>query len=125
METLYDISEGDDGKVTLERKKNAMTFSMKNFDRIIPLTSLKNSPKDILKLYCQRDKNEKDFEDLKDSMNGGILYVHRKEAAEGVLFVRFVALSIRKYMHRRMNKEMRALDMPQNLGRRRPIILPN
>lgn len=121
METLFDISEGDDGKVTLERKRNAMTFAMRNFGRIVLLTSLKDPPKDILELYRQRDEDEKDFEDLKDAMDGGIQYVHSKEAAEGILFVQFVALSIRKYMRQRMNKEMRALDIPQILKRLRSM----
>ena len=121
METLFDISEGDDGMVALERKRNAMTFAMRNFGRIVLLTSLKGSPKDILELYRQRDEDEKDFEDLKDDMDGGIQYVHSREAAEGILFVQFIALSIRKYMRQRMNKEMQALDIPKILKRLRSM----
>ena len=81
--------------------------------------SLKGSSKDILELYRQRDEDEKDFEDLKDDMDGGIQYVHSREAAEDILFVQFIALSIRKYMRQRMNKEMQALDISKILKRLR------
>ena len=50
---------------------------------------------------------------------GEIQYVHSREAAEGILFVQFIALSIRKYMRQRMNKEMQALDIPKILKRLR------
>ena len=50
---------------------------------------------------------------------GRIQYVHSREAAEGILFVQFIALSIRKYMRQRMNKEMQALDIPKILKRLR------
>ena len=50
-----------------------------------------------------------------------IQYVHSREAAEGILFVQFIALSIRKYMRQRMNKEMQALDIPKILKRLRSM----
>ena len=52
---------------------------------------------------------------------GRIQYVHSREAAEGMLFVQFIALSIRKYMRQRMNKEMQALDIPKILKRLRSM----
>ena len=52
---------------------------------------------------------------------GRIQYVHSREAAEGILFVQFIALSIRKYMRQRMNKEMQALDISKILKRLRSM----
>ena len=54
-------------------------------------------------------------------MDGGIQYVHSKEVAEGILFVQFIALSIRMYMRQRINKEMQVLDIPQILKRLRSM----
>lgn len=72
MESLYDIARSENGTVALSRKRNAMTFAMRNFGKVVFLTNMDRSPKDILELYRTRDEDEKEFETLKDDMEGGI-----------------------------------------------------
>ena len=64
LETLFDISAGEDGKVLLTRERNAMTFAMRNFGKVVFLTNMEQSPRDILELYRSRDEDEKEFESL-------------------------------------------------------------
>lgn len=121
MEPLFEISASGEGTVRLERRRNAMTYAMRNFGRIVLVTSLDWAPGEILELYRRRDEDEKEYESLKDGMDGGISYVHGVDSAKGALFVQFAALSLRMYMSTRMNGDMRALDIPLILRRLRSM----
>ena len=121
METLFDFSEGEKGKVLLKRKRNAMTFAMRNFGKVVFLTNMEQSPKEILELYRSRDEDEKEFESLKDDMEGGIQYVHGINAAKGLLFVQFIGLSLRMFMRRMMDDTMKGLGIPMILKRLRSL----
>ncbi len=121
MEALFDISSGEDGKVLLSRKRNAMTFAMRNFGKVVFLTNMEQSPREILEVYRSRDEDEKEFESLKDDMEGGIQYVHGINAAKGLLFVQFIGLSLRMYMRRSMDDAMRDLGIPMILKRLRGL----
>lgn len=121
METLFDITKGDNGKVSLSRKRNAMTFAMRNFGKIALVTNMKSAPKEILERYRTRDEDEKEFETLKDDMEGGIKYVHCLDAAKGLLFIQFIALSLRMYLRQSLDKDMKALGIPVILKRMRSV----
>jgi len=121
MEKLFDISRKDDGKVALTRRRNALTFAMRNFGKVVFLTNMESPPEEILELYRKRDEDEKAFEMLKDDMDGGIQYVHSIESAKGMLFIQFIGLSIRMYMRRTMDDDMKKLGIPMILKRLRSL----
>lgn len=121
MEAHFDIAEGDDGKVSLKRRRNSMTFAMRNFGKVVFITNMDDDPKEILALYKKRDEDEKEFETLKDDMDGGIQYVHSLDAAKGLLFIQFIGLSIRMHMRASMDGEMKALGIPLILKRLRSL----
>lgn len=123
METLFEIGPSDDGNTVLRRRRNAMTFAMRNFGRIVFVTSLDHDPRDILELYRRRNEDERDFELLKDDMRGGIDYVHSIEAARGMLFIQFIGLSLRLHAMTRMNADMRALGLPLIMKRLRSVTI--
>lgn len=125
LERHFDVSEGEDGKVLLTRRRNSMTFAMRNFGKVVFVTNMDCSPADILELYRKRDEDEKEYESLKDDMDGGIRYVHSLDAAKGLLFVQFVGLSMRMLMRQSMDEEMRALGIPMILKRLRSLTATN
>ena len=98
-----------------------MTFAMRNFGKVVFLTNMEQSPKEILELYRSRDEDEKEFESLKDDMEGGIQYVHGINAAKGLLFVQFIGLSLRMFMRRMMDDTMKGLGIPMILKRLRSL----
>jgi len=104
--TFFETSEGENGKITLTRKRNAISFAMRNAGRMILLTTSTSSPQDVLETYHLRDSVEKDFEALKDDMDGGIEYVRDNVSAEGIIFIQFIATGLRIRMRNMVRKSL-------------------
>ena len=93
--TFFETSEGEKGNIMLTRKRNAISFAMRNAGRMILLTTSEGPPAEVLETYHLRDSVEKDFETLKDDMDGGIEYVRNSVSAEGMIFIQFIATGLR------------------------------
>ena len=66
-------------------------------------TSLKNiTDEEALLAYRNKDRIEKMFETLKNDIIDGRMHVHSLEAWQGKLFVLFLALILRKELHKRL-----------------------
>lgn len=66
-------------------------------------TTLKNiTNEEALYAYRNKDRVEKMFETLKNDIIDGRMHVHSLEAWQGKLFVLFLALILRKELHKRL-----------------------
>jgi len=116
LRQLFDISE-DNGMISLARKRNATSFAMRKCGRLILLTTSADTPEAVLELYHLRGWVEKDYEMLKDDMDGGLEYVRDAVSAEGVMFIQFIATGLRMYMNAQVSKDngLRKLGIPSIL----------
>ncbi|MDR1404900.1 MAG: transposase [Candidatus Methanoplasma sp.] len=116
MRTFFDIS-GNSGYISLSRKRNAVSFAMRKCGRLILLTTSGEAAEDVLEMYHLRDWVEKDYEALKDDMDGGLEYVRSSISAEGMMFIQFIATGLRMYSCRIISGDpmLRRLGMPMIL----------
>ncbi|MCL2296329.1 MAG: IS1634 family transposase [Methanomassiliicoccaceae archaeon] len=114
LKNFFDVSKAEDGKIALKGKRNAISFAMRNTGRMILLTTSEAPAAEILGTYHLRDSVEKDFETLKDDMEGGIEYVRDTVSAEGMIFVQFIATGLRVRMMDivRKNPSLKRLGVP-------------
>lgn len=103
--------------ISLARKRNATSFAMRKCGRLILLTTSADTPEAVLELYRLRGWVEKDYEMLKDDMDGGLEYVRDAVSAEGVMFIQFIATGLRMYMNTQVSKDngLRKLGIPSIL----------
>ena len=100
--SLFEIHRDKDGKLLLRRKRNAITAAANRCGRLVLITSSDEPPREILSMYTGRDWVEKDYETLKDDLDGGLDYVQSDHAAIGLMFVQMIATSIRMFVSERI-----------------------
>jgi transposase len=93
------------------------------------LTNDIKDPIDALRLYRDKDCVEKGFDDLKDALDMKRLRVHSPEAAEGRLFIQFVALvliaAVRNVMEKSgLDTKMTMPEMLNEMKSLRKVMLP-
>lgn len=116
LRQLFDIQQKG-GVIELIRKRNAISFAMRKCGRLVLITTCKDTPKAVLEQYHLRDWVEKDYEMLKDDMDGGLEYVRDSTSAEGVMFIQFIATGLRMYLNSKVseNEGLKKLGIPQIL----------
>ena len=100
--SLFETHRDKDGKLLLRRKRNAITAAVNRCGRLVLITSSDEPPREILSMYTGRDWVEKDYEALKDDLDGGLDYVQSDHAAIGLMFVQMIATSIRMFVSERI-----------------------
>jgi len=73
---------------------------------IIVETDFEASSYDILMTYRRRDVVEKSFDDLKNELDMKRLHCHSDQTTEGKMFVAFIALIMRSWMHNKLKEYM-------------------
>jgi len=82
-----------DHSLVLKRKRNALSFRMNRMGKMILLTNrLDMTPKDLLNQYRSRDRVEKVYDTLKNSLHEDRLRTHGPSTMHGKMFVTFLAL---------------------------------
>lgn len=71
-------------------------------ERLLRCLSSDEPPREILSMYTGRDWVEKDYETLKDDLDGGLDYVQSDHSAIGLMFVQMIATSIRMFVSERI-----------------------
>jgi len=98
-----------DGKVHVERRRNAMAQALNRCGKMILLTSTNMNWQGALTIYRQRFEVEAEFDQLKDPLDIEPLRVSSPDSFRGLMFVAFVSLVLRTFMMRRA-AEAKLLD---------------
>ena len=109
----------DDEKETpvVTRNHAAIDDKLRNMGYFLMLTTdLKKTPSEILEIYRKKDLIEKCFDELKNGLDMKRLRVHSDVAANGKMFIAFIGLILRTYVHQKLKDYMdskRPISMAQ------------
>ena len=95
------ILKNVNGKVHLERRRNAMAQALNRCGKMILLTSTDMDWQSALTIYRQRFEVEAEFDQLKDPLDIEPLRVSSPDSFRGLMFISFVSLVLRTFMMRR------------------------
>ena len=95
------ILKNVNGKVHLERRRNAMAQALNRCGKMILLTSTDMDWQSALTIYRQRFEVEAEFDQLKDPLDIEQLRVSSPDSFRGLMFISFVSLVLRTFMMRR------------------------
>ena len=95
--------DGADGLPVVTRNHAAIDEKLRNMGYFLMLTTdLKKNPSEILDIYRKKDLIEKSFDELKNDLDMKRLRVHSDVAANGKMFIAFIGLILRTYVHQRL-----------------------
>lgn len=112
---LFDLVY-DNEQVVAKRRRNVLSRWMNRFGKMIILTNDETlSKKDILHHYRQKDRVEKYYDTLKNSLNQSRLRVHSQSTAEGHLFMTFLTAIVYIALSSRMKQAdlFKSLSIPE------------
>jgi transposase len=89
------------GKVHVERRRNAMAQALNRCGKMVLLTSTDMNWQGALTIHLQRFEVEAEFDQLKDPLDMEPLRVSSPDSFKGLMFVAFVSLVLRTFMLRR------------------------
>lgn len=94
-QNYYTIELKSDQSLAFKRKRNAISFRMNRMGKMILVTNRSDlTPKEMLDLYRNKDRVEKVYDTLKNSLNEERLRTHGVTSMHGKMFVTFLALII-------------------------------
>jgi hypothetical protein len=88
----FDLSIDDEGKLNVERKRNALSFSMNRNGMFVMFSKGIGSWEDMMSCYDCRTYVEQAFDSLKNELDGNRWRVADPITAKGRLVIKFVAL---------------------------------
>lgn len=92
---MLDISEGQDGKTEVERRRKSIAAKENKCGRFAVITTSKLPWKDLLIQYRLRNGVEFDFSQLQSDLFVGVCGKSDQDSAEGGLLVNFLSLRLR------------------------------
>jgi transposase len=111
------ITDYGDGIRTVERNHDAIDDKIRSFGYFLLMTTdMRKTPEDILDVYRRKDIIEKSFDELKNDLDMKRLRVQSEVATEGKMFIAFIGLILRTYVHNRLKDYLdanRPFSMPQ------------
>jgi len=125
-EDYFTVAEDKDGtNRAVERNYDAIDEKIRNMGYFLMLTTdLSKTPDEVLDIYRRKDIIEKCFDELKNDLDMRRLRVHSSVAAEGKMFIAFIGLILRTYVHNKLRNYFdtnRAMSMPQVFDEMRMI----
>jgi len=117
-EEYFHISYGNEtGTPVVTRNHAAIDEKLRNMGYFLMLTTdLKKTPSEVLQIYRKKDLIEKSFDELKNDLDMKRLRVHSDVAASGKMFISFIGLILRTYVHQKLQEYMdskRPISMAQ------------
>jgi transposase len=95
---VEDMAERNSVKVT--RNHDAIDEKINNLGYFLMMgTDLNKSPQEVLEIYRRKDVIEKSFDELKNDLDLKRLRVHSEVAMDGKLFLSFIGLILRTFVH--------------------------
>ena len=101
---MCEISRGEDGKISVKRKRNAISAKESGCGRFVVLTTSKLPWKDLFAQYRARNDVEYDFSQLGSDLFDGVTGKSDQDSAEGGLLVNFISLRLRMMLIKRMKE---------------------
>lgn len=116
IEQYYELFyyEADGTFLTYREKTDVIQEQINLCGYFALVTSKKMSAKEALDLYKGRDVSEKVFRGDKTYLNNKSLRISSDEAANGKIFVEFLALILRCKLHDKLQEEMQRLEKKPN-----------
>jgi transposase len=102
MLRYFSLSEGDNGIVKTERKRNAITSRENVCGRMIILTTSAERWDPVLSSYRERNDLEAEYRMLKTDIEGGVKNMRSDASADGMIFVQFVSLILRSVLAKKI-----------------------
>jgi transposase len=103
--------------LVVRRKHDAIDEKIRNMGYFLMMTTdLNKTPEEILFIYRQKDVIEKCFDELKNDLDMKRLRVHSDVAMQGKMFIAFIGLILRTYVHNKLRDYVelnRPISMPQ------------
>jgi transposase len=88
---------------TVTRNFDAIDEHIHNLGYFLMMTTdQKKSPQNVLDIYRMKDVVEKCFDDLKNGLDMKRLRIHSEETMDGKMFVAFIGLILRSYVHNKL-----------------------
>ena len=116
-EDYFIITDYGDGVRTVDRNHDAIDDKIRNLGYFLMMTTdMRKAPEDILDVYRRKDIIEKSFDELKNDLDMKRLRVHSEDATEGKMFIAFLGLILRTYVHNKLKDYLDAnspFSMPQ------------
>jgi len=116
-EEYFIITDYGEGVRTVDRNHDAVDDKIRNLGYFLMMTTdMGKTPEDILDVYRRKDIIEKSFDELKNDLDMKRLRVHSEDATEGKMFIAFIGLILRTYVHNKLKDYLDAnspLSMPQ------------
>jgi transposase len=101
----FQINLDQQGRVTLQKKCNALSLRMNRMGKMILITNTDLGYEETLEWYRRRDEVEKLFRTLKSSLQGKRLRTHSRTTTEGRLFIIFLALILYTAVLKRLKQQ--------------------
>jgi len=124
-EDYFIITEYGDGVRTINRNHDAIDEKVSNLGYFLMMTTdLRKTPEEILDIYRRKDIIEKSFDELKNDLDMKRLRVQSEGATEGKMFIAFIGLILRTYVHNKLKGYLdanRPFSMPQVFDEMRMI----
>jgi transposase len=116
-EDYFIITDYGEGVRSVERNHDAIDDKIRSFGYFLMMTTdMGKTPADILDVYRRKDIIEKSFDELKSDLDMKRLRVQSEDAAEGKMFIAFIGLILRTYVHNKLKDYLdanRPFSMPQ------------
>jgi len=96
-------TDAADNSRAVTRDYDAIDGKIRNLGYFLMMTTdLNKTPEEILDIYRRKDIIEKCFDELKNDLDMKRLRVHSEVAAEGKMFIAFIGLILRTYVHNKL-----------------------
>jgi len=106
-----------DNDLVVTRNHDAIDEKIRNLGYFLMMTTdLNKTSGEILNIYRQKDVIEKCFDELKNDLDMKRLRVHSDVVMEGKMFIAFIGLILRTYVHNKLRDYLelnRPISMPQ------------
>ena len=124
-ENYFIVNDNDEGIRTVERNHDAIDEKIHNMGYFLMMTTdMAKTPEDILDVYRRKDIIEKSFDELKNDLDMKRLRVQSEVATEGKMFIAFIGLILRTYVHNKLKGYLdknRPFSIPQAFDELRMI----
>jgi len=100
---FYVETSADQKSILVTRNHTAIDEKIRNLGYFLMMTTdLNKSPQEILDIYRRKDVIEKSFDEIKNDLDMKRLRVHSEEAMDGKMFIAFIGLILKTFVHNKM-----------------------
>lgn len=95
----FNVRKYKNGKIIVKTKDDEINKSLQNTGYFVILSNYIQEPVQALEIYRNKDCVEKSFDNLKNGLDLNRLHLHSQKRMENRLFIAFIALILKSYIH--------------------------